>query len=321
MKEDYIYAVARVRSREPGLLTSQDLENLLGLRDYGECLNSLRDRGWGRGEGESAGQILKYEEEKIWEFLRELTDDPDFFKVLLSENDYNNLKAAIKCVVTGVEPRDVFLPDGGTEPEVFMEAAREGDFSSLPGMMPDAGERAYRALLEEQDGQRCDIILDRACLMETIESAKRSQVAELLDYAELNCALSDIKIAVRSALTGKSLAFLNEALAVCDRIDAARLADAASRGMETLLEYLSVTEFSDAAEILKENPQEYEKYCDDRLIEGLKEQKFNPFGLGPLLGYAVARRREITAVRIILSGKQNGFPNERIRERLRETYV
>ena len=35
----------------------------------------------------------------------------------------------------------------------------------------------------------------------------------------------------------------------------------------------------------------------------------------------LARENEIKTVRIILSGKQNGFPDSAIRERVREMYV
>ncbi len=38
-------------------------------------------------------------------------------------------------------------------------------------------------------------------------------------------------------------------------------------------------------------------------------------------GVSVSRQNEIKTVRIILTGKQNEFPDEAIRERIREMYV
>ena len=43
--------------------------------------------------------------------------------------------------------------------------------------------------------------------------------------------------------------------------------------------------------------------------------------MGPLLGYLIARENEIKTVRIILTGKQNGFSDDAVRERIREMYV
>lgn len=40
--------------------------------------------------------------------------------------------------------------------------------------------------------------------------------------------------------------------------------------------------------------------------------------MAPLLGYVTARQNEISTVRIIISGKQNNLPDERIRARLRD---
>ena len=57
------------------------------------------------------------------------------------------------------------------------------------------------------------------------------------------------------------------------------------------------------------------------MIETLKPQKYETFSVGPLLGYLIARENEIKTVRIILTGKQNGFPDDAIRERIREMYV
>ena len=54
---------------------------------------------------------------------------------------------------------------GGTvEPEKMQQAVRENDFSLLPDFMAEAAKKATDALLTTRDGQRCDIILDRACL-------------------------------------------------------------------------------------------------------------------------------------------------------------
>jgi V/A-type H+-transporting ATPase subunit C len=46
-----------------------------------------------------------------------------------------------------------------------------------------------------------------------------------------------------------------------------------------------------------------------------------PFGDSVLVAYMAARENEITAARIILSGRLSGVPTQAIRERLREAYV
>ena len=100
-----------------------------------------------------------------------------------------------------------------------------------------------------------------------------------------------------------------------------KLAMAALSGVPAICEYLGETSYRDGAEALKESASAFERWCDNQLIESIKPQKYNPFSAGPLVAYLLARENEIKTVRIILTGKLNGLPDERIRERIREMYV
>ena len=91
--------------------------------------------------------------------------------------------------------------------------------------------------------------------------------------------------------------------------------------MDAICEYLAGTSYAGGADALKESPSAFERWCDNRMIETIKPQKYNSFSVGPLVAYELARENEIKTVRIILTGKQNGFSDEAIRERVREMYV
>lgn len=56
-------------------------------------------------------------------------------------------------------------------------------------------------------------------------------------------------------------------------------------------------------------------------MQDMQPQKYEVFSVGPLVAYVLARLNEIKTVRIILSGKQNGFSDDSIRERVRDMYV
>ncbi len=321
MSDDYIYAVARVRSKELSLLGRQDIDLLMACRGFDECLRVLSDKGWGGADGSSAEAVLAAEEEKTWAFIRELTDDLAPFSVLLYPIDYNNIKAAVKCVVTDTKPQDVFLSGGSIDPETMMRCVRENDFSPLPPVMAQAADEAYHTLLQTGDGQLCDILLDRACMEGILQCGKDSGSELLMQYAELKVAVSDIKTAVRACKTGKSKAFIDEALAPCGSLDASSLASAACKSPEDIYGYLASTPYGGAAEKLKESYSAFEKWCDDQVMDLIKEQKRNPFTIGPLFAYVLARQNEISTVRIILSGKLNELDDGMIRERLRDMYV
>lgn len=320
MSRDYIYAVARIRAKELALLTRQDMEQLLGCKSYEECLRTLTDKGWGPA-GAPAEEILTAEEEKTWALMRELTDDMTPFAVLLYPTDFNNLKAAIKSVVGNTEPHRVFLAGGTVEPELVLRAVRERDFSLLPEALAAAAEEAYPLFMETQDSQLCDVTIDRHCLLVILEEGKRSHEAVLQEYAELFCAVSNIKVAVRACKTRKSLPFLRTALAPCETLDTEAMARAACAGLDDLYAYLTITPYDGAVEALKASYSAFEKWCDDRLMALVQDQKSEFFNVGPLFAYVVARRSEIASVRVILSGKLNELDEDMIRERVREMYV
>lgn len=321
MKQDYIYAVSRIRSKELSLLNRQDMDQLLACKTYEECMRMLTDKGWGDGTANAAETMIAAEEKKTWALIHELTDDLSVFDVLLYPTDYNNLKAAIKCVITGAEPVNVFLPGGRIEPEVMLKCVRESDFSALPDGMAQAADEAYHTLLQTEDGQLCDVILDKACMLGVLEEAKHSKNKLLKDYAELTVTAADIKIALRACKTGKSRVFLDAALAPCDTLDVGTLAAASCNGMDELFAYLYKTAYSAAADKLKESYSAFEKWCDDSVISLIKEQKSEHFTIGSLFAYVLARKNEIASVRIILSGKLNELDGEMIRQRVREMYV
>ena len=318
---EYIYAVARIRSKELSLLSGAFLEQLVAAKSYDECIQLLTEKGWGADGVEGTEELLAVERKKTWELIGELVKDLSVFDVFLYANDYHNLKAAIKVVCLGHEYPGIFVDRGTVDVKLIRDAIQNREFQNLPELMKEPAEEAYKALLHTQDGQLCDIIIDKAALGAILHAGKESQDEFLELYAELTVAGADIKTAVRASRTGKDKAFLEQALAPCDTLNVARLAQAAIEGTDSIGTYLETTTYADAVEELRRSPSAFERWCDNLMIRKIKPQQYNPFGLGPLAAYILARENEIKSVRIILSGKFNHLPVESIRERIREMYV
>lgn len=321
-KPDYIYAVARIRAKELLCFGSPAMEQLMACKTYEECLRMLNEKGWGNGSaGQTPESLLDGERNKTWEQLRELVEDMSVFDVFLYANDYHNLKAAIKENYAPSHGADIYSSNGTIDPAVFRQAADEHDFSVLPAGMRDAAEEAMSVLRETGDGQLCDIIIDKAALNAILQAGKASGDPLLAFYAEHTVATANIKTAVRCQKTGKSSDFIQRALAECDTLDVSLLAQTAVESFEAMIEYLGRTCYSGAAEALTQSASAFERWCDNRLIEKIRPQKYETSTIGPLAAWLLARENEIKTVRILLSGKRNGLSDDAIRERLREMYV
>ena len=57
------------------------------------------------------------------------------------------------------------------------------------------------------------------------------------------------------------------------------------------------------------------------MIELCRSAKYEFFGFAPIAAYYFAKTTEIKTVRIVLSAKLAGVPNDIIRERVRDLYV
>lgn len=320
--KDYVYAVARIRGAELKLLNQGFMDQLVQAKSATECLRLLTEKGWGSdGKAESPEDILAAEREKMWALIDELVPERNIFDVFLLPNDYNNLKAAIKESVMDYDYPGIYISEATVDPQLLQRAVKERNYGALPDDMHEVAQEAHETFLHTKDGQLCDVIVDKACMEALIRAGKASHDDFLNMYAELTAAAANIKVAVRAAVTGKDREFLQKALAECGTLDANALTNAALQGKESICSYLATTDYADAVEEVKKSLTAFERWCDNLVIRRIKPQLYNSFGLGPVAAYILARENEIKSVRIILAGKQNGFPEDVIGERVRETYV
>ena len=321
---DFTYAVARIRSKELSLLSAQSLEQLISAKSADDALRLLADKGWGAPDEPLEAEILlEGEKNRAWQTVGEMVEDMSVFDVLRIPDDFHNLKAAIKQIYTNstLAPERLYLKNGRLDADTVRKCVSAKEFSQLPGRMSEAGLQAYETLVQTGDGQLCDVILDRAALEDMLEAGKASGSDVLDEYARMTAVSANVRIAARCSKTGKSLEFIRRALAPCGSLDVDALAHAAVGGIGAVAEYLAGTDYADGAVALQESPAAFERWCDNLIMRRLQPQKYNPFTVGPLAAYLLARENEIKCVRMVLTGKLNGMPEGTIRERLREMYV
>ena len=317
----YVFAVARLRYAELKLLNDQALDQLASASGVNEALKLLREKGWGNDNTHEAEDMLQEEREKLWGFVDEIVPDRSIFDVFKLPNDYNNLKAALKESVMEYEYPGIYISESTVDPELIKNAVKERNYQALPDDMIEVAEHAHAVFLKTQDGQLCDIIVDKACLDAILKAGEETGDDFLKMYAEIKVASTNIKTAVRASLTGKDKDFLNMALAECETVDKNGLMNAAANGVDAIASFLGNTAYADAVPELRKSPAAFERWCDNLITARMKPQLYESFGLGPIAAYILARENEIKSVRIILSGKQNGFSKEMISERVRDSYV
>ena len=292
-KTKYTYAVARIRALEVSLLTNAVIEQLLACKSAEQALQLLVEKGWGDLTAGTldADEVLNKEEEKMWQTIREVAPDMHVFDVLSLPKLYHNLKAAIKEVCTEVENKNIFYDDCEIPGEEMFALVQNKEFDKLPGNMLATAREAFDTLLHTRDGQLCDLIIDRATLEAMLEAGKKSGEKIIEEYAQTAVAIADIKIAVRSQKTGKNADFMKKAMVNCSEINVDQLTQAALAGAEEIAQYLEGTSYREGADALRISPSAFERWCDNKMTDSMRSQKYESFSVGPLLAYLLASIR------------------------------
>ena len=317
------FAIGNLRARENSLLKAGDLNQLSAAKSTDELAKMLTDRGIGTTDTADVPQLLSEETEKLWEYVTENAPDMSAFEPFLYENDFHNYKAVLKGVVRGREYESLLILPATVEISYIERAVKEKRFDLLPEFMRSSAEEAYSVFTKTGDSQLSDCIIDAGLMTAQLNKAKNIGNPVILKLITVTVFYNNIKAALRAAKANKSAAFLNTVLTETGVVSKKAMVLAALSGEEKLLELLAgVSELGggEAAEAYRRSPAEFEKFSDDCVIKAARQCKFITLGIEPIVGYMLARRAEITDLRIIYSGIKTGQPTEKTRERLRELY-
>lgn len=303
---EYVYAVSYIKTLENKMLTRSDMQNLIASDGIESARRFLRERGW---NGEGSEELLKNELESAWTRAYEVCPEEAPIDLLLYENDFHNLKTVLKASVQNENWEKMVLSPFTAAPADIEAAIKSKNFDELPEHLKSVADGAYKLLTSTMDGQLAEIFIDKAEHLAVLEAAKQSKSEFLIGWAELLIKLTDYKTAWRCALGKKPKDFVKNALI---------------KPKDSLMD----TENAVLEEIKREYPDAdtetigaFEKWCDNRKLAYAKRAKGDSFGFAPIMAFLIGKSFEVKAVRIILACKENGWGEDIIKERLRDSYV
>ncbi|WP_297955845.1 V-type ATPase subunit [uncultured Ruminococcus sp.] len=308
----YANAVGAVRAMENSLLGKSDIEQMINARSKAEITAMITS-----GKGVSAPEDLS----AVWNMLKEYAPDCKELEILLYRNDFHNLKAVLKAIISNREPDQYYIAPSNVGLEELKEAINSKDQSGLPEYMRKAAADAYELVTRTLDGQLSDSLIDRSALEAMQKSAAESGSEFMQRYAQLQTACADIKTAYRCCMLNKSAQFMETAICGSHDLEKDSLIKASLSGTDQLFSHLETTPYSEAAALLKMSSAKYEKWCDDAIMELAESARVLAFGSEPLAAYYIAKETEIKNLRILSVCKEFGADRDTITERMRKLYV
>ncbi|MBR2520680.1 MAG: V-type ATPase subunit [Oscillospiraceae bacterium] len=322
----FLYISARVRSMESKMLTSDKLERMIDARTDEDALKVLSECGYPEVQDVSGlEKALGARRAEVFAELASAKNGAGLVDVFRLKYDCHNMKTLLKAAQANVGA-DLLLSDCGTvDPQTLKNCLIHEEFDEVPGGMGKEFSEARDVLTSTGDPQLSDIVLDRACMERQRELARLSGSEFLRGYVRLMADCANLRSGVRAIRMGKGLDFLEKVLMEGGSVDVKSLSSTLLEG-GSLAELFNGGPLEDAAKMADGLGKDsrftaFERECENSLVRYLAAAKMIPFGEQPVVAFAGAIENEITAVRIIMAGRQSDMAPEAIRERLRETYV
>ena len=295
---DFMYASARVSVFETRLLTREKYMQLIDAASEKDAVSLLGDACtpvYTDGAFDIEATLEGLVDTAFSEVAKSIPD-AKLFDFMRYEFDANNLKAAIKAKVGGMEADGMLFACGTVAPTAAVEAVESGNFAAFPKHMAAAAPKALEAYAATRDPQRIDLTIDRAAFADMLDAAAADKT--LTDAVKLRIDAINVQSAVRMLDAGKAAglsAVLLEGgnlpvgtFKVTDRAALAAALDEKDAKVAVLL--------ADADASLAEIGRATEKLLGEKT-----GAQFVPFGLTKIYAYLSAVLAEAKNLRIIFA--------------------
>ena len=326
-KEAYLSLSAMLRAREPKLLNADRAGRMLDAASFEEAAKLLTDCGYADLSQAGAGEIeaaLTQRRNQILDELEQLSPERAIVDLFRIKYDVHNAKVLLKSEAMGVDGTALYSRSGRFAPEKLQELYHEERYSELPESFGKALAEAKSILARTANPQLADFVLDRAMFEEMLAAAKATDCPFLTGYVRLLIDCSNLKSLVRTGRMHKDADFLRQVLLPGGNVDEDRLQAAGDgEGLTALFAHSPLEQAAArGAEALSGGSlTAFERACDNAVNTYLRSAKLVSYGPEAVAAYLAAVEGEITAVRMILTGKLAGIAPETIRERLRDLYA
>ncbi len=326
----YGVGVGRVKVLETKLLSCHQLERLVEADDLEEQLRILAETGYGEFL-EDVKTFSEVEEalenylKKVFLFLSEVCPDEKALQFFQLKYDFQNIKAMIKEKYLQELPDDPFSQLGFLEVEELRNLIKKGNYQEIPEPYKTPTIKAIKQFEEKNDPQEIDIILDQALFEELFSIASFLKNDYLENIVKMMIDLANLKIFLRAKKLKRGRDFLEKAFLENGQVKKENLLEIFHEPLDALISLFEATPYRkillNIISYGKVDLDFFDKLADDFILEFAKKAKLIAIGIEPLIGYVIAKENEVNILRLILIGRIEKVPKDKLRGRIRELYA
>lgn len=322
MSNKFVYQNAQIKSRESKLLTLQAEQRLFDAQNLPDALKVLVELGYGSGaDADGVDAIFEKEEENLLALLNEMNVD-GALDAFYADNDFLNLKTALKAYATG--SKGVYLPSGLVKVEDIILAVETDDSSAVFAQMKSAIELAKPLIADEKgvDPRKIDCIVDKKAYEYKLKAAKKcGKTAK--EYFERKIDFANVGSFFRCRKLHLPVDFFKEGFIDGGKVSVEKYEEIYDLPLDALCELYKGTHAEREVLSLVEsgNIVAFEKESDDALLKIWKDEASDMFSVAPIVSYYLTKKTELKNVKLIVAGIKNKVPEKTIKERMRELYA
>ncbi len=324
--KDWLCVSAYVRALEGKLLTAADYNRMLDAQETGDVLRLLQEHGYAVQEATQTAveEAIRQARETLFADFGGFSMDDRLLDLFRIRYDYHNAKVVLKAAAAGVEAENLLMEGGRFDKEELARLLREEDDAQLPPLMEEAVKESRRVLSAAGDPRKSDFLLDKACYGEMAALAEELGSDFISGYIRLLVDAENVKSLMRVERMYGGAELMADAVLPGGEVQEDVLLAAVEQG--ALTEPYQGTPLAAAVEHIAQavhggSVTAFERACDDIVMRYLQNAMLVPFGPEPVLAYFAARDQEHRNIRIVMNGRMAGLRSDRIRERMRESYV
>lgn len=328
----FTQVIPRLRVLETRLLDKAKIDRMIDGDSANEALKVLQESEYagvmtGVKRPEDYEMVLARELKRVYELMYDASPVKSLVDIMGIKYDYHNIKVILKGMFLQKDFSHMLIPVGMIDVQTLKHSIENNNLGDLNETMKEGIIKAKEVFEEIKDPQAIDIILDNTMFKEMREIAKQIDDKFVDKYVKVTIDSTNIKTLLRVKKQKKDKDFLEEVIIEGGEIDKDTLISMLHDAPENISNKLAFTNYGEMIKLGIEDftksgsVNELERLVDNYIMNMMKEAKYIPFGVEPLLAYIYAKETEIKIVRIIMVGKLNNISGEVIRERLRDIYV
>ena len=328
---DYKGINTLIRTYELRLLKREDFERLIKADSLKAALDFLKSTDY-EIDTEAVLHDKRFNEflmthlSNVYEELYEVAPQPELVDLFSLRYSYHNLKVMLKERFLEQDHSDLLIPIGRLSLDSLRNLIETQESSSAHPIMTEAVKAVIEEFEESQRIEAVTVYMDTYYLRHLRAISNDLNNPTITKITDLIIDMYNLSTVVRSRKQGKPRSHLYALLSSAGSVSKQEMIDESINGPVAVIKklYGGQTYSSELDKVISDNNTvqtlKLDKLQADLIHDVVSSGLYEAFGPMPLLGYLYAKETEVTNLRLLLVGKDNGINEDILRESVRQVY-